>query len=693
MNRPDLNGYRRAHADSSEQHIEAVVALGQRLAAERDPAALFADICATVRRVTRARYAAIGLFDESGTAIENLTASGLPDDISAQLRSLRLPLTTQLTTLISQRRSYRDTNAGGDPSCLHLPRQLPSVHSYLIVPMMSASRVCGFLVAAEKIDRRAFSDTDERVAWALATQTGIAYENADLLTALQASTDRLKQNEERMAFALEAARIRVWHRDVEDSASAVRSISQAPAINEVDGREPASDGTPHPDDVGLLRTAIDRAIRDRSEFNVEFRRVLPNRTVCWQQARGRITVDAGGAARQVMGVTIDTTERHALEAQLRQAQKMEAIGQLAGGIAHDFNNLLTAILGYSDVLVEMSEPATAQARAAGRIRQAGELAANLTRQLLTFSRRNVLQPEVLHVNTIVRRLEGLLGRLIGERVRLVTRLAESPGAVMVDPGHVEQLILNLAINARDAMPDGGTLTLETARVELDARPGVEPGPYTMLAVSDTGTGMDQKTLAHAFEPFFTTKERGQGTGLGLATVYGIVKQGNGFIGASSTPGAGTTFRIYLPSVADSTAATLTPPRLPRQTGHETILLVEDQYEVRDAAKVMLERCGYTVVEAQSGTDALERLTAYRAPIHLLLTDLVMPAMNGRELARHIIERRPDTRVLYMSGYIENGIMDHGVLERGVAFVQKPLTSSSLSSKVREVLDAPTAPSL
>ncbi len=390
--------------------------------------------------------------------------------------------------------------------------------------------------------------------------------------------------------------------------------------------------------------------------------------------------------------------RHVLEEQLGQSRKMEAVGRLAGGVAHDFNNLLTAILGYSSLVLDQLDPGHPARADVEEMRRAGESAASLTQQLLAFSRKQILQPQVLDLNHVVTRADSLLQRLIGEHISLVTSLDAALDRVSADPGQLEQVIVNLAINARDAMPDGGKLTIETANVELDEayveqHGGSSPGPHVMLAVSDTGIGMDAETSARIFEPFFTTKRRGEGTGLGLSTVYGIVTQSGGSIWVYSEPGQGTTFKVYFPRAAQDRrpAAPAAPAaRAEGLAGTETILLAEDQPEVRSVACAVLTRYGYRVLEASCGEEALEVLRGHREPVHLLLSDVVMPSMSGPELARLVQLQRPGIRVLFASGYTDDAIVRHGVLDPGVAFLQKPFTPTALLRKIRELLDAPMA---
>jgi PAS domain S-box-containing protein len=398
----------------------------------------------------------------------------------------------------------------------------------------------------------------------------------------------------------------------------------------------------------------------------------------------------------VVGMGRDITERKRLEAQLRQAQKMEAIGRLAGGVAHDFNNVLTAILGYADLVLGELDSAAPLRQEIQAIQNAGQRAAALTRQLLAFSRQQVLQPELLNLNTLVANLSQMLRRLISEEIDLVTIPGPNLGNVKVDPSQIEQVVLNLVVNARDAMPKGGTLTIETANVELDAdyarqHIGVKAGLYVLLAISDTGQGMDAVTQARIFEPFFTTKEAGKGTGLGLATVHGIVNQSGGHIWFYSEVGHGSTFKIYLPQAEQREMTVRAQPTtiVKAPQGSETILLVEDDALVRQLAQEVLRKYGYVVLEASTGKEALEMAQTYRAPVELLITDVVLPgAMRGTQVAQQLLAQRPHLKVLYMSGYTDNAIAHHGVLDAGVAFLQKPFTPETLARKVREVLDTP-----
>ncbi len=403
--------------------------------------------------------------------------------------------------------------------------------------------------------------------------------------------------------------------------------------------------------------------------------------------------DGTGSTRGVVMVLKDVREEHELASMLRHSQKMEAVGRLAGGMAHDFNNVLSVIGGYGDLLLQSVDEANPVRTGLTEMVKAAERGASLTRQLLSFSRKRVYEPAVLDVNEIIGGMEAMLRRLIGEDIELITRLAPDLQSVRFDAGQVEQVILNLSVNARDAMPQGGTLVIETGNVELDehyarTHPDAHAGPHVMIAVTDTGEGMDEATKDRIFEPFFTTKATGKGTGLGLSTLYGNVKQGGGNIWVYSEPGRGTTFKVYLPRAEE--VPSRTPPARPAEepayTGHETILVVEDEPSVRELIRRLLERSGYEVLLAGSAEEALRLAETRDAAIHLLLTDVVLPGMGGPVLAKRLHADRPDLRIAFMSGYTDDAMMHYGVLDPGTAFIEKPLTSRNLLKKVREFLE-------
>jgi len=430
--------------------------------------------------------------------------------------------------------------------------------------------------------------------------------------------------------------------------------------------------------TGNHRSIVQRHFRPRGEpFDVEVS-ASP-----LQKENGEISL--------VVETMRDITELTHLKALFLQAQKMEAVGRLAGGMAHDFNNLMNVVIGYSEMLLHKSSSDAPGRQALESILDAGERAATLTRQLLAFSRRQIIEPKILDMNAVLTDMDRILRRIIGEDIELISKSAPGIGRVRADLGMIEQVVMNLAVNARDAMPNGGKLTIETANVEFDEQyvhghQGSVPGSYVMFAVSDTGTGMTQEVKARIFEPFFTTKEMGKGTGLGLSTVFGIVKQHNGYIMAYSEPGQGASFKIYLPRVEGETEAE--GKKVPQKVtgGKETILIVEDDEGLRTMAGMMLEDLGYTVLSCPSGEEALSLLAAYEGNVELLFTDVVMPGMNGKGLAEEVRSLRPEVKVLYTSGYPDNDIAHRGVLDPGALFIQKPFTSAALGAKVRKALN-------
>ncbi|HTD51424.1 MAG TPA: PAS domain S-box protein, partial [Thermoanaerobaculia bacterium] len=473
------------------------------------------------------------------------------------------------------------------------------------------------------------------------------------------------------------------------------------ADDEFDGKVATFYSLVHPEDRDMVRKGIQAALEEGGPYSVEHRIIRPDGSIRWLREQADIVRDDTGRAIRMVGIVQDITERKQLEAQLVQSQKMEAIGRLAGGVAHDFNNILTAILGYSDVLLAQAGEDHPWHEDLEEIRKAGERAAGLTRQLLAFSRKQVLAPEVLDLGAIVANVDKILRRLIGEDVELVTVSEPGLAPVRADPGQIEQVLLNLAVNARDAMPRGGRLTIETRNVIVDeayARTHVPltPGRYVMLAVSDNGAGMDVETRAHIFEPFFTTKERGKGTGLGLSMVYGIVKQSGGFIWVDSEPGKGTVFQIHLPPSDPSPEAV--SPAAPSLTaehsrGGETIFVVEDEDSVRSLARGILLANGYKVRDFSNGETALSSLSESRDPVHLLLTDVVMPKLGGPELAARVAALRPDVRIVYMSGYTDRNFGGEGPGKLDAPLIQKPFTAEALVKRIREALASPRSENL
>lgn len=513
-----------------------------------------------------------------------------------------------------------------------------------------------------------------------------------------AAEDALRESQEQLAFALEAGRMGTW--DWQMTAGTIRwseSLEMIVGIpkGSFGGTYEAFVELVHPDDRQTLRQALERATATDGEYVAECRMGPPGAQTVQMVTQGRVVRDAFGEPMRLVGVALDVTARRELESQLRHVQKMESVGRLAGGIAHDFNNLLTAITGHGDLLAQSLESDNPLQADIAAINAAAGRAATLTRQLLAYGRQSLLRPEPVDLNAVVSDIEPMLRRLIGEDIELRTELAPDLGWVQADVGQLDQVILNLVVNARDALSSGGSIVLSTANVDVgpgDAAEasGAREGRYVAISVSDTGFGIDDATLGRIFEPYFTTKDRGRGTGLGLATVLGIVEQSGGHIDVKSSVGEGTTFRVYLPRQADPRRGAIAEPGASGapEGGHETILLAEDEESVRRLAAMVLQRNGYRVIAARDGKTALDAAAAHDGRIDLLLTDVIMPGLNGRELADRFATIHPEARVLFMSGYAGEALSAQGVLDTSVAFLAKPFVPAELASKVREVLDAP-----
>jgi PAS domain S-box-containing protein len=571
------------------------------------------------------------------------------------------------------------------------------IHSALIVPLRVQGRSIGQVVLHRyRPESPSFDESDKNLARALADHAAIAIANSrsyvaerDARAAAETAKDDLQASEARYRLMFDNSPLPKWLYDLET----LRFL----AVNEAALRQygysreeflamTIADIRPPEEVPALLKVVGDTK---RSNFGI-WRHRRKNGQVFQVDVTVHTLMVGGRTCR--LGVVKDVTERLRLEEQLRQSQKMEAVGRLAGGVAHDFNNVLSVILSYAHILLADLKPGEPMRDDVEEISKAAKRAAGLTRQLLMFSRQQVLEPKVLDLNEVLSNMDKMLQRILGADVDLVSLPRQPLGRVRVDPSSIEQVIMNLVVNARDAMPTGGKLTMETDNVVLDeayARDhlGVTPGAHVMLAVTDTGSGIEKATLARIFEPFFTTKAAGKGTGLGLSTVFGIVQQSGGSVWVYSEPGKGTTFKVYLPLVDEAVEDVRAIPTPTTLRGSETILLVEDDDQVRTVARGILGRSGYHVIEARHAGEALLHCENHPGTIHLLLSDVVMPQMSGPELAKRLAKARPDMKVLCMSGYTDDSIVRHGVLEARIEYLQKPITPETLTTRVREVLDA------
>jgi PAS domain S-box-containing protein len=551
-------------------------------------------------------------------------------------------------------------------------------------PLIVGDDVVGVLAL---FARHALTDSDISALASVADHIALGIDRHGRIEALRAV-------EERTRFALQNADVGIW--DLDYATGVVRWSETLEAhyglgSGTFAGTFEAFVECVHPDDRASLLEAVRNAMKSGSDFSVLNRSIWPDGTIRWLSGIGRVLLDEHGEPSRAVGISLDITERRTLEEQYLQAQKMEAIGRLAGGVAHDFNNLLAVILGYCELLLSDLTPGDPHQTEIAEIQKAGASAAGLTRQLLAFSRNQIIEPTLLDLNLIATDMRGMLGRLIGEEVKVVLALRPELALVKADRGQVEQVVMNLAVNAKDAMPKGGTLTIETANVELDEHYAkthgtVTPGAYVALIVTDTGTGITPAVQARLFEPFFTTKDVGKGTGLGLATVYGIVTRCGGSVGVYSEIGKGSSFKVYFPraEAADMVVEPPTPVAAVR-AGTQTVLVVEDAEGLRELAGRLLQRQGYTVLLAANADEALRVFNAHQ-PIDVLLTDVVMPGASGPELTRQLVEQCPALRVVYMSGYTEDAIVQHGVLKPGITFLNKPFNSETLGAKIREALE-------
>jgi PAS domain S-box-containing protein len=555
---------------------------------------------------------------------------------------------------------------------------------WLGVPLKVGNHTFGALVVQTYSKNIRYGQQDKEILTFVARQLASAVEIKRNEQALRRSEARYRSLVQSSVYGIYRSSIEGRFLDVNPALITMLGYSSAEEVLLLD---PEKDVFEQPEEQARLIEEFRRAGR-MDGFEVKWKR--KDGSAITVRISGRAVSSADEPADVLEAIAEDVTERRVLEDQFRQAQKMEAVGRLAGGVAHDFNNLLMVISGYTEVILAKLEPNHPLQEKARSIQQAADRATTLTRQLLAFSRKQLLELKVVDVNAIVEDMERLLRPLIGETVELATNLTPEAGHIRADAGQLEQVLMNLVVNAKDAMPSGGKLTIQTQNVVVDenhhrGQTFIRPGQYVTLSVSDTGTGMDKETQSRIFEPFFTTKEKGKGTGLGLSTVYGIVKQSGGYVMVQSERGHGTTFNIYLPRVEATTDIHAAPVLRAAEGGSETVLLVEDEESVRQLVRETLNIKGYRVIEAENGESGLAAAARHEGKIDLVITDVVMPGMGGREMVKHMTETRPETKVLYLSGYTEDAILSEGTIEAGTAFLQKPFTLQNLSRKVREVL--------
>jgi two-component system cell cycle sensor histidine kinase/response regulator CckA len=557
---------------------------------------------------------------------------------------------------------------------------------WLGVPLKAGNSTFGVLVVQSYSGNVRFGEKDREILQFVSQQLASAIE-------YKRNEEALRRSEARYRSLVQSAVYGIYRSSLEgrffDVNPAVIAMLGYDSAEEVVALDPSSDVFLDPSEQARVMSEFQRGAR---LDNVEVRWKRKDGSAITVRLSGRVVNSPEETAEVVEIIAEDITERRVLENQFRQAQKMEAVGRLAGGVAHDFNNLLMVISGYTEVLLEHTRKSNPLYPKIEAIHQATDRATTLTRQLLAFSRKQLLELKVVDLNIIVEDMERLLRPLIGENIELHTQLAPDLGHARADAGQIEQVIMNLVVNSKDAMPNGGKITIQSANARLNPNDlrreysYIQPGDYVVLSVSDTGHGMDKETQLRIFEPFFTTKEKGKGTGLGLSTVYGIIKQSGGYVLVESEPQKGTTFRIYLPRVEDALEpSSAVGASSSQSSGSETVLLVEDEESVRQLVRETLESKGYKVLEADHGEAALKIASDYSDEIDILITDVVMPGMSGRELSARLCASSPQTKVLYLSGYTEDAIAHEGVLESGTAFLQKPFTLQMLSRKVREVL--------
>jgi PAS domain S-box-containing protein len=668
---------------TANARLRALINIGLEFASKQDSGRRLQNVCTSACDLFRATYVTLGLLNRRERTVRHVVACGMDNEDWVKAGDAVPGI---FAAVVDERRTVRGNNYGGTGAAeLGLPVGHLEVHAYLAVPVASPTQVYGWMCLVGN-EGRIFTDEDEQLVMALSGQVGRICEIESEVRERREAEDALRASERLNRNLVEHLPHRILVKDRHSvvlfcNANYARDFGRRP--DEIIGTDtsalfptPISDAYAA-DDREVMATGVTKDVEER---------YLAGGRERWVHT---VKMPYRDEQAQVIGVLVvfeDITERKRLEELFRQSQKLEAIGRLAGGVAHDFNNLLTAILGYCEIL--LADPAIADVRQMDivEIQKAGMSAARLTRQLLAFSRKQIIEPTVLDLNEIVADMQTMLGRLIGEDVTVVLRLEPELAHVMADRGQIEQILLNLTVNARDAMAAGGTLTMETANVECDAKLHLSvAGSCVRLTVTDTGTGMTSEVKARLFEPFFTTKPQGKGTGLGLATVHGIVTQNGGAIAVVSEVGRGTSFTVDFPrSTAAVAIADVPPPVCPPPHSPQTILVVEDADPLRELFRKLLQRQGYTVLVAADAEEALQVVEAHPS-IDVVLTDVVMPVTSGPELIRQLHARHPALKVIYMSGYTEEAIVRHGIVDPEIAFLHKPFTSEMLEQKIREVV--------